>query len=287
MSAEQGSGRGRNTSGGAGPAPSRYTQHNTLWLTWATGRGVDPAGRPVALGPRLPVKELVSRAVAAGADHVMVCGPPPAAAGVKGTPAELLRTWASAELPEGWTPGTFHVPPAWATTRLQFKPSTTTSSGGGSGRPQHSRALSLTLAAAWWDGGDVDPAAGRAALGELERGLAGRFPFGASPFVLNTPVATGLELMCRLPDRKGVDWTPWPAEARALVRANAGQHRMEWVAAGVELPQVVELDMHTAYAALCREIGAGPPIIDGGPFEFAAMARYRARWDIPAGWPTR
>lgn len=253
------------------PKPSRQRRFNPprtyAWLHWADGIALDVNGSVRKVPRRGGVGAVVAAVDRLGRpDVIFLCGPMP-------TGRDWARRWALSDAGDGRTRA---LPDGWAPHARSYWPR--------SGPPvlryvgPDGRTLWLYLAESWFATADVEPGAGRDALATVARAL--RDELAGTP-IQATPLATAQRAMERtIPDT--VDLTPWPDVEADQVRAGSGQHRMEWIAAG-ELAQVVEVDMHLAYGALCRELGSGPPV-HYPRWEPYARARWYVRFAVPVDW---
>jgi hypothetical protein len=246
----------------------QYPRRDSAWFDWSTGGGVTGGAgatvRPFKLAKRAPLSAILRSVSMPDVPVVYLCGPLPG--GARGG-IETLRAWAYRPLPEGWSHGRHYWPDTGGAPVLRY-------------RGPEGRRLDLHLASSWFGRQDVTPAGAVEAMGQVTRALdvhANHCP------VLGTPVQTGLAAIDRLCGQ--TDMTPWDEDFQAFVRTWSGQHRMEWVAPGRELPQVVEVDMTLAYGALAWGLGAGAPV-EYPPEWFGRVAR--AWWTgsvtVPEDW---
>lgn len=183
-----------------------------------------------------------------------------------------VRQWVTGELPAGWS----------HSERGHFMEGDSPVF-----RFEHVGGLRVELhrASAWF--GDQ---AGRAECAEAWK-LLGHLVAGAfeGAVLMATPTTTGRELWLRT-IAEGREWPVLPDELQELVRSTSGQGRIELVRGpdqwpGAELPALVELDARWAYAALCRQLGSGVPVLDQlDVFEDQRRGRYRVRATVPADW---
>lgn len=111
--------------------------------------------------------------------------------------------------------------------------------------------------------------------------------------LLLTPATTGRDLLARCTP-EGPGWPCMSADVQTMVRATAGQGRMETMPSPgprAILPGLYEYDARMAYAALMRQLPFGEPELlrapaaadwfDEHPYN---EGRYRVSWRAPAGW---
>lgn len=244
-----------------------WTPHRTVFITWATGQGVDQDGQPGSLPARFTAGQLC-RSLAGSVERVILCGKLPPA------------TWPHDDLPEGWTAGSHYLDPQSPTWRFI-----------GPGRRLEVHHLST-----WERGatGRITPADLAGAFRLVNAGLAVMFAEGRRPDAPNwaaqlrdSPAATGRELLRRsLP--AGHDYPGLPDEVTQLLWETARQGRYELlIEPSTKLPALYGYDRRFAYAHGCGRIrGAGLESWDRGGAEFIPYApgRYLCEWQVPDSW---
>lgn len=211
----------------------------------------------------VPVAELRRELTGDAARHVVVCGP--------GSEAAVRSV--ALDPPPGWRPhGTSHG--------AEAHPSAVLHRVG-------SRDRVRVTSGDQWTGGDTSAATTAAAWAWLDERVGELFPGGR---LLASPATTGRDLLARsLP--AGTAYSVQSAELQELLRdpfGGGGQHRIEQLAEpGVEVAQLVDVDMRLAYAACLRGAPWGLPERWRGapePWDPYVPARYLVSWRAPDGW---
>lgn len=217
--------------------------------------------------PKVVAYRTVSRTVAellhdlpAGVDRVVLLGPRP------GLTADRQRSWYMGDLPAGWE-------------HDQAGHYLTGDHPIGKYRAPDGRRVELHRAAAWFGEGDYGAVEVAVAFAELADQL------GRSP-LLSTPATTGRELLLSMVPERVDGWPCLTAEHQALIRSTSGQGRVElFTRDGGQLDGLHEYDGRFMYAALCRQLGAGPAeLIESPRWERFARARWLVDVEVPAGW---
>ena len=255
-----------------------WTPKVTVYLTWSSGRGVTADGSPFTVPARSPIAQLLP-ALPASAQRVVLVGAMPGGSGPG------LVSWATAEVPEGWSAGSHFLDPDALAARFTRPDGSgvdvhrlaSWSRSGGSARPeQAAQAFELFRAGLVAEFGTV-----RAKPGErVDEDPA------LLPVVLGSPASTGRELLLRsLPS--GHEYPVLDPEHLELIHHSTGQGRNELLSRPeAELPGLYGYDMRWSYAALCRAIiGSGPARLDEVA-EFAGYhpGRYEVTFTIPSDW---
>lgn len=148
----------------------------------------------------------------------------------------------------------------------------------------------VTYAASWWGDGSYGPARAADAWAWLEGAIQREWRDPGARLLL-TPATTGRDLLARLAP-EGDGWPVMSADVQAIIRATAGQGRMQTIPGTGDLgPDLFEYDARMAYVALLRELPIGDPEHYVGPAAEAWATehpyhegRYRVTWTAPAGW---
>ena len=148
----------------------------------------------------------------------------------------------------------------------------------------------VSWAAQWFGPGDYSPTTAAQVWEAVETTLQREWR-DESARLYGTPSTTGRDLWARCIG-DGEAWPVLPAELQDIVRASAGQGRMETFQRGAEaLPMLYEYDARMAYAALLRNLPVGEPVqVARRNIEAWQQAhpysegRYRVTWKAPEGW---
>lgn len=267
------------------PAFYRPSDVRSAFLDPSTGVGVTDGGRSFYARPRaaqgLTLADLADAAAAAGVTRVYLTGGP--------WPEDWL-TYTDPDV-SGWVPGPRGHYTDPGDTRLDLARTT----------PDGPQRVDIRRAASWGLPDDTPAPLAAETFTALERALrkAWRPPEGV-PVLLATPTATGQQLAAlALP--RGWDPEPLAPDLAALVRATSPQHRIETPGScygGCDAHRarpdteavVTHLDARFAYAALCRELGAGGELVTADRLEEAltvspyVRGRAHVRYTVPDWW---
>lgn len=177
------------------------------------------------------------------------------------------------------------LPPGWEVARLFLDLDTPAAKYR---HPHSDHAVEIRRAAEWFGDGTYTRTDAREAWDATARILAGSGRSGAAMF--RSPGATGFDLWLRTTGGDVPD--PLDDELQQLIRSTTPQHRIELVppTGRDELPGLWVYDGRLMYAALLRELGAGPAqrLLADDAERLAAdpysRARYRVRFAAPEWW---
>jgi len=150
----------------------------------------------------------------------------------------------------------------------------------------------VTYAASWFGDGTYGPTRAADVWAWLEAALQQAWRDNGLRLLM-TPATTGRDLLVRCaPAADEGGWPVMSAELQAIVRATAGQGRMETMPArGRQVAALYEYDARMAYVALLNELPSGEPEYyrDTLAREWAAdhqynEGRYHVSWRAPRGW---
>lgn len=273
------------------PKPWSPAPKETIWVDYTTGVGVTSNGSPVRpkIGQRRQkpnLTDMLETALSYGAEIIRFCGSVPDPQPVEG---KSVQHWLYVKTP-GWE-GIGHHPQAPATGRFRHLLS--------------GRVVSVRLAAEWFGDVALTPAQAHATWNELERVLK-KIDSRATAFY--APSRTGANLWA-LSLAPGFDPTPVTDDIAEELHATGGQHHLEHLVAGdnasdhddcvplidpaatPKLDRFAYVDGRFMYAALGRELGAGPGIrlrraeayelMVGDPY---ARARFEVTFRVPDDW---
>lgn len=193
---------------------------------------------------------------------------------VGSTAGEWVTAAAVSVAPAGWTPGRQHLHGVGSVARWVH---------------DDGHQVVIVDAASWGaEGVTARQAAEGFALGvELIRDAGPRHLARWEP--IGTPSAAGRDLLARVLPESADGW-PVPApELAELIRSTTGQGRAELIRPGVDVDELVELDMRLAYGAVAWGLRSGVPTWhryapptswDGGRLN----GRYLVEWSAPEGW---
>jgi hypothetical protein len=218
------------------------------------------AGGVTKIGRRAGAAKLLA-GLPADVNQVFLCGPRP------GETVDHFRRWAARPADQGF----------WSLEKVfDEKPEMPVVVYGAG-----NRRVELHRAASWFGEGGYRPAVAWDAWHQAANAVGRHFE--GQP-LLATPAGTGRYLWAyTIP--WGREWDCLAGDDQELIRATAGQGRVEACPTVDELPGLVELDGRFMYGALCAELGAGPAIHDTAPtFDPMAPGRYRVRFRVPDGW---
>lgn len=158
----------------------------------------------------------------------------------------------------------------------------------------------VSWAAQWFGESDYSPSQAERVWQTVERAIQHEWHDEAAR-LFGTPATTGRDLWARS-IREGEAWPVLSPETQQVIRATAGQGRMEtfrplWHGAelapeAAQLPALYEYDARMAYVALLRNLPVGEPTRITRQHEIKTWqaehpyseGRYQVTWKAPDGW---